>query len=165
MSGSRHTARLVTVSFALHGDDVLLLQHRSDADRFRGLWNGVGGHVEEGEDILAAARRELREEAGVEAPDLALRGVIHESGLLGRAHVVFVFLGRAVSRELVSREGHALRWQPLDRLQELPLVHDAAELLQRSLTADVPFFATARFDGGDRPLSPAASAAEVARAG
>lgn len=153
MAGERHTARLVTVSFVLHDDAVLLLQHPADGDRFRGQWNGIGGHVEPGESVLAAARRELREETGVEEPELALRGVVHESGLVGHAHVLFVFLGRARSRALRSPEGLALRWQPLDRLDELPLVHDAGELIARARTSDEVFFATGRYDGGDRPTA------------
>ena len=164
MGGRRHTARLVTVSFVLEGDAVLLVQHPDDGDRFRGQWNGIGGHVEAGEDILDAARRELREEAGIEPRELSLRGVVHESGLLGHDHVVFVFLGRAGSREVHSPEGLTLRWQPLEQLDALPLVHDAAELLGRSLAEGPPFFATHRYDGSDRPRV-ATSPAEAARVG
>ena len=61
----RHTARLVTVSFVVHGGDVLLLRHPPGNDRFPGQWNGIGGHVEAGEDIRGAALRELREALGI----------------------------------------------------------------------------------------------------
>jgi 8-oxo-dGTP diphosphatase len=146
----RHAARLVTLSFVLHGEDVLLLRHRETSDRFAGRWNGIGGHVEPGECIAASARRELREEAGLEVEDLVLRGVVHEAGLLGHAHVLFVFRGRARERELRPLEGHALRWQPLARVGELPLVPDVAPLLEHALADGDPFFAIEHFDGGDR---------------
>jgi 8-oxo-dGTP diphosphatase len=146
----RHAARLVTVSFVLHGDDVLLLRHRDDGDRFAGRWNGVGGHVEAGECIRDAALRELREETGLALDDLRLRGVVHESGLLGRAHVLFVFVGRARERALRPAEGVTLRWQPLARIGELPLVGDVAALLARATAEGEPFFAVERFDGRDR---------------
>jgi len=149
----RHTARLVTVSFVLHGDDVLLIRHPADNDRFAGQWNGVGGHVEAGEDIRQAALRELREETGVVAPQLSLRGVVHESGLLGVAHVLFIFLGRATSRDVVSLEGLELRWQPIEKIEDLPLVHDAAFLLRRAIGADETFFVQETYDGGDRRMS------------
>jgi len=152
------------VSFVLHAERVLLLQHPHRGDRFRGQWNGIGGHVEAGEDILDSARRELREEATCEPEELTLRGVVHESGLLGHHHVLFVFLGRAASREVRSPEGLALRWQPLDRVRELPLVHDAAELLGRARAEGPPFFSALSYDGGDRPRA-VARAQEGARVG
>jgi len=41
-----------------------------------GRWNGFGGKVEEGETIEEAAKRELREESGLEAIDITKRGII-----------------------------------------------------------------------------------------
>lgn len=146
----RHTARLATVSFVTNAGNVLLLRHPDDGDRFRGQWNGIGGHVEAGEDVRAAARRELAEEAGVEASDLALRGVVHESGVLGHAYVLFVFVGSAADTRVHAAEGHELCWHPIDDLDALPLVHDVSVLLPRALAAREPFFATETYDGGDR---------------
>lgn len=155
MSGRspRIEARLVTVSFVTHGDDVLLLRHPDTSDRFAGQWNGIGGHVESGEGIRDAAVRELREETGLEVDELVLRGVVHETGLLGRAHVLFVFRGHAVSRELHSPEGLELRWQPISELSSLRLVHDVAVLLPRALESGEPFFVTETYDGSDRHTS------------
>jgi 8-oxo-dGTP diphosphatase len=148
---ARHTARLVTLSFLTCGPDVLLLRHPQTSDRFPGLWNGIGGHVEAGEDIRAAATRELREEAGVEGAALSLRAVVHESGLVGHDFVLFVFVGRAPTRDVHAPEGHELRWHAVDALADLPLVPDVALLLPRALRSHEPFFATESFDGGDRP--------------
>ena len=41
-----------------------------------GKWNGFGGHVEKGETIEAATRREIMEEAGLEVGELFKHGVI-----------------------------------------------------------------------------------------
>ncbi len=48
---------------------VLLVDHR-----LSGLWLPAGGHVEPGEHPAAAARRELHEELGVDAPMLGAGG-------------------------------------------------------------------------------------------
>jgi 8-oxo-dGTP diphosphatase len=158
----RHQARLVTVAFVRNGDDVLLRRHPEADDRFGGRWNGIGGHVEFGEDIRLAARRELREETGLDLPGLALRGVIHETGLLGHAHVVFLFVGESERRELRAEGGGRLVWQPLGKLGDLPLVDDVGELLPRLLAHPEPVFVTEAYDGGDGRLSMAIEGEPVA---
>ena len=152
MSAERHSARPVTLAFVLSEGDVLLKRHAADSDRFPGMWNGIGGHVEAEEDVRAAARRELREETGLEAVDLVLRGVVHEAGLLGHAHLLFCFVGTAGSRALAPERGATLAWQPLGKLEELPLVGDLPLLLPRLLAAGEVIFARERYDGGDGRL-------------
>jgi 8-oxo-dGTP diphosphatase len=149
----RHRAALATLCFVCHRDRVLLLRRDSGSDRFAGLWNGIGGHVEAGEDIAAAAWRELREEAGVEPQTLRLRGLLHESGLLGQAYVIFLFVGNVADEGLRPAPGIELGWQPLSRLGELALVPDLPVLLPRLLGSEEVVFATQTFDGGDRPLA------------
>lgn len=149
----RHSARLATVAFVRNGEDVLLMRHPAGGDRFAGLWNGIGGHVEAGEGIRAAARRELREESGLDVSDLRLAGVIHEAGLVGRDYVIFLFVGESRQRLVRCEAGRELRWQPLERIAELPLVPDVSELLPRLLASREVIFATETYDGADRRLS------------
>ena len=65
------TTDVVTV-FLRCGPDVLLLERSSEVGSYPGLWGGVAGHAEGDPD--GAARRELREEAGVEDAALVCRG-------------------------------------------------------------------------------------------
>ena len=149
----RHRARLAAVSFVRSGQQLLLLRHAPGSDRFAGLWNGVGGHVEAGEGLRAAARRELLEEAGLDVAGLRLRGVVHETGLFGHAYVVFFFVGEVAERGLRPAPGVELAWHDLSRVHELPLVPDLHELLPALLTNPEPVLAVERYDGRDRPLS------------
>ena len=152
-SPQRHQARLASLAFVRHEEEVLLLRHPEVSDRFAGRWNGIGGHVEAGEDIRAAALRELREEVGLDAVRLRLRGVIHESGLLGQSYVVFLFVGESPSRAVRPASGVELAWFRLGELESLPLVEDLEELLPRLLAAREPVFVTETYDGGDGRLA------------
>lgn len=150
---ARHTARLATVALVRSGSRVLLLRHPPGGDRFAGRWNGIGGHVEAGEGVRAAARRELREEAGLEVGALRLRGVVHETGLHGHAYVVFFFVADVAAPRLAPAAGVELAWHELERVRELPLVDDLHELLEALLVNPEPVLAVERFDGSDRRLA------------
>lgn len=145
----RHVARLATLAFVTHGEDVLLLR-RPAGKRFAGRWNGPGGHVEPGEDVQAAARRELREESGLDVSDLRLAAVIHESDG-AQATLVFVFVGESEKRTLQPPRGLELAWHPVGHLAALDLVPDLSDLLPRALSANRTLFSTVQW-GGDGEL-------------
>jgi len=120
-------------------EEVLLLKGAPAKRLWANHYNGLGGHVEAGEDILAAAQREWTEETGLPVSELTLRGVVNietdgEAGVL-----VFVFRGRTQERlPRPSPEGTP-EWLPLDRLADYLLVDDLPHLLPRTL-GDAPIF-------------------------
>jgi len=63
------------------GKSVLLI-HRNTRpeDLHYGKYNGLGGKLEAGEDVVAGICREIREEAGIEVEELTLRGTISWPG-------------------------------------------------------------------------------------
>ena len=163
MSGKpRHQARLASLVFILNDGAVLLERRPPGSDRFPGLWDAVGGHIEADEDIESAARRELLEETGLEVEALHLRGVVHESGLLGHAYVLFLFVGESATREVRRGDGVGeLAWHEVGALDGLPVVPDVAVLVPRLLEAKEPLFVTERYDGTDVPLALAIGGREI----
>ena len=140
-----------TLIFVTRGESVLLLKGAPNKRLWANRYNGVGGHVERGESILAAARRELLEETGLRA-DLRLRGTLLVDADENTGIGLYIFHGENPKGELrASREG-ALEWIPFNRLNSYPLVEDVALILERLLSMrreDPPFSARSFYDEAD----------------
>lgn len=82
-----------------------------------GKWNGFGGHVEKGETIEEAARREIREEAGVEVGDIRKHGII-EFEWQGKQEIleVHVFRTESFSGEPKETDEMKPQWFPMDEM-------------------------------------------------
>ena len=75
-----------TASALVVDDDGRVLLARRAGDPGKGLWDLLGGFVDEGEDALATLRRELREEIGLEVAEVgeflgAIPDVYGENGI------------------------------------------------------------------------------------
>ncbi len=154
------TAYLVvprTLCFIFHGRDVLVLRRSLHKRLFPGKVNGVGGHVEAGEDIYLSAQREIEEETGLAVTDLWLAGVVHVDPALGQTVplptgatpgvIVFVFTAQAEERAVRQSDEGELMWVPLDQVDGLDWVDGDPRLLRHALAARQarrPFFATAQ---------------------
>ncbi len=138
-----------TMIFLTHGDRVLLLKGGRDKRLWAGLYNGVGGHVEQGEDVLSAARRELAEETGLAPDRLWLCGTITVDTDTNPGVCVFVFRGESAQVELPDSPEGSLRWVKLSVLPDLPMVGDVPVLLLKILgmaDGDQAFSAHSRYD-------------------
>jgi 8-oxo-dGTP diphosphatase len=144
-----------TLIFLTRGEQVLLLQGAPHKRLWAGKYNGVGGHVEPGEDVLSAARRELAEETGLQASELWLCGVITVDSGQNPGIGIFVLRGECpVGEPHPSSEG-TLTWVSQAEALALPLVEDLHSLLPRILAirkGDPPFAAHTAYDAGGKML-------------
>lgn len=147
----RYTVLPRTLVFLRHGDDVLLLRRGAERRVWAGRYNGLGGHIERGEDVAAAARREVAEEAGITTiDDLRLRAAIN----VGAAPVgvlLFVFTGSVRSREVRGSPEGRPEWISLARLGEVPLVTEPP-LLPEIFAADRLLYGWQGYDEEGRRL-------------
>lgn len=140
--------------FLRNGLDVLLIKGAPDKRIWANLYNGVGGHVEVGEDVLAAARREVREETGIKAFNLSLKAVVNiDAGEENLGILMFVFVGWSEERNTMRSDEGELHWISTNQLPEGQLVEDLSWLIPRILemvSGDPPLFLHYSYDSNDR---------------
>jgi len=139
--GRRHQVVPRVLIFVRNDDNVLLLRGALDKKIWPGLYNGVGGHVERGEDPLRAAHRELQEECGLnlETSAFHLAAIIDiDMGPENPGIVLFTFVAATTDQITGSSEEGAAEWHPISSLDHLPLVEDLPWLIPTLLEKTPP---------------------------
>lgn len=126
------------------GRDLLLLKGAPTKRLWANRYNGLGGHVEAGEDILKAAQRELAEETGLTDISLTLRGIINiNTGIDEEGPrpgvLLFVLVGETNRRTLRPSTEGTPEWIPLRELNDYPLLDDLYAVIPLAL-GDGPLF-------------------------
>ncbi|WP_054521653.1 NUDIX hydrolase [Thermanaerothrix daxensis] len=122
-----------TLVFITRGQEVLLLKGAPTKRLWAGLYNGIGGHIERGEGILAAARREVREETGLNVANLRLCGVVMIDTGEAIGIGLYVFRGNYDGGDVKPSPEGTAEWVRQETLSDLPLVPDLFTLLPRVL--------------------------------
>ncbi len=117
-------------------DRQCLLLHRRRSPN-AGMWNGIGGKIEPGEDPFAACIREVREETGLAITDPKLRVLlvitIRDTGELW---IIYAFYAPAPAGEVAASEEGDLRWVDADEILSLRTPADLPIILPRVLRGE-----------------------------
>jgi 8-oxo-dGTP diphosphatase len=122
-----YTPILATLGYVMSPDGrrvLLVHRNRRCEDAHLGKYNGLGGKVEAGEDVVACLRREVREESGLDCDEVVLRGTVSWPGFGqgGEDWFGFVFrIDRYSGSPFAENADGPLVWVEVERVPGLPL--------------------------------------------
>jgi 8-oxo-dGTP diphosphatase len=122
-----YTPILATLGYVLSPDQrrvLLIHRNRRPEDAHFGKYNGLGGKLNAGEDVVSGMRREVREEAGLECERMCLRGTISWPGFGKHGEDWFGFIFRIdgwSGGPLRENAEGTLEWVEVERVLGLPL--------------------------------------------
>jgi 8-oxo-dGTP diphosphatase len=122
-----YTPILATLGYILSPDGKrVLLVHRNRRvnDAHLGKYNGLGGKLEPGEDVVSGMCREVREESGLVCERLVLRGTVNWPGFGKGGEDWFGFIFRIEQfsgAPFTENNDGPLLWVAVDRILDLPL--------------------------------------------
>jgi mutator protein MutT len=122
----------VIAAVVSRGGELLVCQ-RPHEKRHGGLWEFPGGKCEPGESDADAARRELREELGVEVIEVGDEELaIADPG----SAFLIIFIPVRIIGEPVCREHIAFRWGSPSELASLPLAPSDRRFMEHRYGGD-----------------------------
>ncbi len=121
---SRSTCHLTADAILIAGNKVLLVRRKNDP--FQGKWGLPGGFVDDDEKVLDAAKRELREETGVENVSLTQFGAYGDPGRDPRGRTVSIVYWSLLEKKPQTNaadDAADCGWFDMNELPELAFDH------------------------------------------
>lgn len=125
-----------TLIFVFSEDKVLLIKGAPTKRLWANRYNGIGGHLEKGEDVMTGARRELKEETGLSPVQLRLCGTVMVDTGQAVGIGLFVFVINEWSGQIQQSSEGELEWVSIRDLHSIPCVEDIPVLLQKIIEMD-----------------------------
>lgn len=98
-----------TLCFLTRGDQILMLRRLRPPNQ--GLWNGVGGRLEEGESPRACVLREVREETGFALEEVTFCGILTWDGFETPPGGLYIYTAEAPEGEPAPCSEGLLEWK------------------------------------------------------
>lgn len=136
-----HCCVLGVKTLIINDEGKVLMLRRSDGIRIGG-WDFTGGMVELGEDPEVAAKREVKEESGLEVKDLTILGTFSKVRSLedGRVkHTVIIgYSALAISTDVRLSEEHDLyEWVDIEEAKTIDLPPEHRKLLSDFISSTI----------------------------
>jgi 8-oxo-dGTP diphosphatase len=139
MTSRRYPDRPIVAVGAIVAENGRVLMARRGKEPSYGLWSVPGGAVHLGEDLKAAARREIKEELGIEVEltdviEIMERVTRDAEGRIQYHYVVIDYLARHVGGEPTpSLEALEVRWIAPEDFPTYEMTRGTADIILRML--------------------------------
>jgi 8-oxo-dGTP diphosphatase len=111
---------VLVVSVSIVRDDEILII-KENKPSVNNKWNFPSGHIESGEDILHAARREVKEETGFDVILTSTTGIYNFTSSTNNQVILFHFTGEITGGSLKLEEGIIIdsKWTKVSDIMSL----------------------------------------------
>ena len=106
MFSSRHLH--FNLCFLTHQDDVLMLLRKKEPNK--NMWNGIGGHLENGETPYQSMLREIEEETCVKPASIQFGGILTWQGFAIPEGGLYIFTAEVPDKTVVENGEGQLAW-------------------------------------------------------
>lgn len=136
--------KLLLMKFSGKGEHM----SKEKADR-KDIYDPIGGHIEENEDIIENAKKEAMEEAGVNLLNPKIKGVIHANGFAGKNIMLFVVVATTNDEGLKSTLEGELEWIDPKTIHSLNIFEDLKVIIDKvmDLKDNEMFTGVSKFEG------------------